>query len=277
MATLAERTGWRAFGLAPFFPAATRLPAEDAFGLSNVKARNEAPVTIAVPMLSRIANFDDFDPLQARARRAARLRAAGRAAAGRRSRHSAGQQGDDRRPRGFSRAGLADRPHGPCAARREASSGSAAAIRCWGRDVADPEGIEGPAGAVEGLGLLDVETGLTGEKTLQRVEGECVAQRRARSRATRCMSGGRAARTAPALSCASPTGRVDGAVSADGRVAGAYVHGLFADDRQRAAWLASLGAVSELEYETTVERTLDELADHLEAHLDCDAMLDAAQ
>ena len=59
-------------------------------------------------------------------------------------------------------------------------------------------------------------------------------------------------------------GRADGAVSADGRVAGAYVHGLFADDRQRAAWLASLGAASDLAYEATVERTLDELADHLE-------------
>jgi len=49
MATLAERTGWRAFGLAPFFPAAARLPAEDAFGLSSVKPRAEAPVTIAGP------------------------------------------------------------------------------------------------------------------------------------------------------------------------------------------------------------------------------------
>ena len=64
MATLAGRTGWRAFGLAPFFPAAARLPAEDAFSLSKVDARAEARVTIAVPMLARIANFDDFDPLQ---------------------------------------------------------------------------------------------------------------------------------------------------------------------------------------------------------------------
>ena len=72
-------------------------------------------------------------------------------------------------------------------------------------------------------------------------------------------------------------GRTDGAVSADGRVAGAYVHGLFADDRQRAAFLASLGAASDLAYETTVERTLDRLADHLERHLDCDAMLSVAR
>ena len=145
-----------------------------------------------------------------------------------------------------------------------------------GTRLADPEGIEGPAGAVEGLGLLDVETGLTGEKTLQRVEGECVLNGAPFEGYE--MHVGRT----DGPDCARPLlrfaeGRVDGAVSADRRVAGAYVHGLFANDRQRAAWLASLGAVSELEYETTVESTLDELANHLEAHLDCDAMLDAAQ
>jgi len=52
---------------------------------------------------------------------------------------------------------------------------------------------------------------------------------------------------------------------------------LFADDRQRGAWLALLGAPSEINYEATVERTLDELASHLEAHLDCEAILKAAR
>src|SRR5579863_6797784 len=64
MATIAERTGWRALGLLPFFPDAARLPAEDAFGLSARKARADGGVTIAVPMLARIANFDEFDPLR---------------------------------------------------------------------------------------------------------------------------------------------------------------------------------------------------------------------
>ena len=72
-------------------------------------------------------------------------------------------------------------------------------------------------------------------------------------------------------------GRLDGAVSESGLVAGAYVHGLFADDRQRAAWLALLGTTAEINYEAAVERTLDALADHCEAHLDCDALLVAAQ
>ena len=275
MATLAERTGWRAFGLAPFFPAATRLPAEDAFGLSNVKARNEAPVTIAVPMLSRIANFDDFDPLQLEpnvrlvfVRPGEPLPVA------------------DLVILPGSKATIADlaffREQGWAidllahARRGGRVLGVCGGYQMLGRRVVDPEGIEGPAGAVEGLGLLDIETELTGDKTLQHVAGKCVANGApfegyemhvGRTSGPDCER--------PLLRFAD--GRVDGAVSPDGRTAGAYVHGLFADDRQRAAWLASLGAAAEIEYGATIERTLDELADHLAAHLDVDAMLSAAR
>ena len=93
----------------------------------------------------------------------------------------------------------------------------------------------------------------------------------------RCTS---ARRTGP--DCARPLlrfadGRLDGAMSQSGQIAGAYVHGLFADDRQRAAWLAALGTTTGISYEPTIERTLDALADHCEAHLDCDALLAAAR
>jgi adenosylcobyric acid synthase len=72
-------------------------------------------------------------------------------------------------------------------------------------------------------------------------------------------------------------GREDGAISPDGRVMGAYAHGLFADDAQRAAWLAALGASSDLFYDASVERTLDELAAHLARHIDLDALLALAR
>ena len=144
-----------------------------------------------------------------------------------------------------------------------------------GPSVADPEGIEGPAGEVEGLGLLDVETVLTGDKTLRDGRGRARRRRRAVSRlrdACRPDDG-------PGLRPAAAALRRRAARRRDLRerpvIAGAYVHGLFADDRQRAAWLASLGARSELAYEATVERTLDELAEHLAAHLDLDALLNA--
>ena len=73
-------------------------------------------------------------------------------------------------------------------------------------------------------------------------------------------------------------GSPEGAISADGRVIGTYVHGLFADDRQRAAWLARFGAgAPNIAYEDLVERTLDALAAHLAAHLDLDRLLKLAR
>jgi adenosylcobyric acid synthase len=145
-----------------------------------------------------------------------------------------------------------------------------------GKGVSDPHGMEGLPGEIEGLGLLDVATQLTGEKTLTQVEGACLANGApfrgyemhvGETRGPDCVR--------PLMRFAD--GQVDGAISADGRIAGAYVHGLFADDRQRAAWLALLGSTSGIDYEATVERTLDKLADHCEAHLDCGALLAAAR
>jgi adenosylcobyric acid synthase len=67
---------------------------------------------------------------------------------------------------------------------------------------------------------------------------------------------------------------LDGAVSSDGRIRATYVHGLFADDRQRAAWLDWLGGkASELGYEAEVERVLDALAAHLEGCVSVDGLI----
>jgi adenosylcobyric acid synthase len=145
-----------------------------------------------------------------------------------------------------------------------------------GRRIADPDGIEGPPGAVDGLGLLDVETIMGGDKALRSVAGTCLAN--GAPFAGYEMHIGRT--TGP--DCARPLlrygdSREDGAMARDGRVMGAYAHGLFADDAQRAAWLAPLGALSEIGYEATVEATLDELAAHLAKHVDLDALLSLAR
>jgi len=61
-------------------------------------------------------------------------------------------------------------------------------------------------------------------------------------------------------------------------VIGTYIHGLFADDRQRAAWLARLSAGSGgVAYDELIEGTLDRLAAHLDAHLDLDRLLSLAR
>jgi adenosylcobyric acid synthase len=275
MATIAERAGWPALGLLPFFAGAGRLPAEDAFGLGGRKAHAEGGVTIAVPMLARIANFDDFDPLGIEPSvRLVFVRAGEPLPVA------------DLVILPGSKATIADleffRQQGwdidllAHARRGGRILGVCGGYQMLGKRVADPEGIEGPAGAVEGLGLLDVETVLTGAKTLREVEGTRVANG-APFRGYEMHVG-----QTSGPDCARPLlrfddGRLDGATSASGLIAGAYVHGLFADDSQRAAWLASLGATSAISYDVTIEQTLDALADHCAAHLHLDTMLRLAR
>ena len=285
MAALQNHTGWRAHGLLPFFPDAARLPAEDAFSLNAAKPgaakpgaglpREAGAITIAVPMLSRIANFDDFDPLRMEPN--VRLVFV---------RPSQPLPVCDLVILPGSKATIADlaffRAQGwdidlfAHVRRGGRALGICGGYQMLGASVADPGGIEGPPGGVPGLGLLAVDTVIAGDKTLREVEGVSIGDGEP-FRGYEMHVG----QTCGA-DCARPLlrfsdGRVDGAVSADGRVAGAYVHGLFSDDRQRAAWLGALGAASGLAYGSTVETTLDALAEHLEAFLDLDAILDAAR
>ena len=64
VAAIETRTGWPCFGVIPWLPATARLPAEDAVVLSRPERPREGTLKIAAPMLSRIANFDDADPLK---------------------------------------------------------------------------------------------------------------------------------------------------------------------------------------------------------------------
>jgi adenosylcobyric acid synthase len=146
-----------------------------------------------------------------------------------------------------------------------------------GRTLSDPHGIEGEPRSVAGLGLLDVETVMTPLKRLEAVRGRTLADDLPFNGYEMHVGDTAGPDTAtPLLRFAD--GRVDGAVSSDGRVSGTYVHGLFSDDRQRAAWLARLGAASDgHSYESGVERVLDELARHIEAHVDCDRLLALAR
>jgi adenosylcobyric acid synthase len=141
-----------------------------------------------------------------------------------------------------------------------------------GRRISDPEGAEGRDGAVDGLGLLDVETVMGGDKITVPVAGRHCASGEAVTGYEIHLG-----RTS-GPDCARPfldlDGRPDGAQSADGRVTGTYVHGLFASDGFRRAFLAGLGAAaSDLRYERAVEAALDALAGHLEQHVDIDRLL----
>jgi adenosylcobyric acid synthase len=275
MRFIAERTGWRALGLVPFFPPAHRLPPEDAAVLDAARSDKQADVTIAVPMLSRIANFDDFDPLRLEPNVRLAMVPPGKPLPLADLVILPGTKATIP-DLAFFRAQGWDIDLFAHVRRGGRALGICGGYQMLGRRLADPQGLEGPAGEVQGLGLIDVETILAGEKTLRAASGICLANGAAfsgyemhigRTHGPDC---GR-----PLLRFAD--GREDGAISRDGRVMGAYAHALFADDGQRAAWLAMLGAASDLSYDLTVERTLDELAAHLARHVDLDALLGLAR
>jgi adenosylcobyric acid synthase len=146
-----------------------------------------------------------------------------------------------------------------------------------GRRIADPLGIEGAPAEASGLGLLAVDTELAGNKTLLATTGIDLTTGQPVNGYE--MHVGRTAGPGldrPMLRLAAGN---DGAISADGRVFGCYLHGLFASDAFRAAFLNRLrsGAAGGLAFETEVERTLDALADHIARHVDLDALLAAAK
>ena len=273
MAAIERHTGWPALGLIPHFPEAARLPAEDAVVLAKPARRNSSGrVTVAVPVLPRISNFDDLDPLAAEPDVDLVL-----------VRFPAPLPVADLVILPGSKATLADLG-ALCEAgwdidikahvrRGGRVLGLCGGYQMLGRRLADPDGVEGAPGEREGLGLLAVDTVLGGSKTLRPVSG--VSAEDGVPFSGYEMHVGRTT----GADCARPLlrfadGTPDGATSPDGCVAAAYVHGLFADDRQRAAWLRRIGAApSSLSYEAEVERVLDALAAHLAAHVDLDRLL----
>ena len=274
---IAERSGWPSLGLIPYFTDAARLPAEDALALDQRNAPGDAPITIAVLQLPRISNFDDFDPLKAEP--GVRLVFVRRGETIPVEAQLVIIPG--------SKATIADlaalRAQGwhidlAAHARRGGRVlGVCGGYQMLGQHIEDPEGIEGDQRACQGLGLLDVSTLMAPAKTLAQVSGRCLIEGAPFSGYEMHLgvtTGPDALR--PVLEMAD--GRRDGAISANQRVRGVYVHGLFNDDRQRAAWLRWIGAqASDLAYEQGVEDTLDALAAHLEQHIDCDRILSLAR
>jgi adenosylcobyric acid synthase len=278
IAAITGRTGMQCFGVVPFFPGAASLPAEDSLALAPKRGegRGEGPVRIAVPLLPRIANFDDLDPLRAEPgvelvmvrpgqplpRDAALVILPGSKATI--------SDLEFLRREGWDIDLLAQRRQGG------PILGLCGGYQMLGQSIADPLGVEGPKKAVSGLGFLDVETVLTDTKRLREASG--IELGTGMPVAGYEMHLGEA--TGPGLQ--RPMLRLphgpDGSISPDGLVAGCYLHGLFTSDPFRSAFLSSLSAEpSEIAYEHNIETTLDALADHLARSLDLSALLAAAR
>ncbi len=268
---IAARTGLACLGIVPWFAEAALLPAEDAASLGGGTSGGGA-IHVAVPRLSRIANFDDFDPLAAEAGLRLTMVAPGRPLPGDCDLVVLPGSKSTIADLAFLRAQGWDVDLAGHVRRGGRVIGICAGYQMLGRSVADPLGVEGPAGSeAAGLGLLDVATVMEGDKVLRRTTGADAAGRPV---AGYEMHMGRSAGPDSARPMLTLEGRPDGAVSADGRVMGCYLHGLFASDPWRHALLASLapGRRPGLAYEALVDGVLDRLADHLERHLDIAAL-----
>jgi adenosylcobyric acid synthase len=269
MATIARHTGWAALGLVPFLDAVRALPAEDAADVPTRPSGN-AGVSIVVPLLPFIANFDEFDALAAEPGVSFQFLPRGQAI-----------PPCDLVILPGSKATLADlaalRAEGwdidLQAHRRRGGRilGICGGYQIMGRRIADPDGIEGPPGEAPGLGMLDIDTALTREKQLTEVVGKTVADDAALAGYEMHMGRTTSSHVAFAILA---DGRTDGAVSADGLVCGTYVHGLFRADAQRGAWLRRLGApASQQSHDGVVEAALDTWAAHLEKHIDVNELI----
>jgi adenosylcobyric acid synthase len=273
MTMIAAQTGWKSLGLVPFFEAAYKLPPEDALGLPT--GSSGRGVKIAVLAYPRIANFDDFDPLKLEPGVDLVFVRPGEPIPGNAdvvilpgSKSTIGDLA-------YLRAQGWDIDIKAHVRRGGHLLGLCGGYQMLGRTINDPDGVDGSPGTVDGLGLLDITTLMSADKSTTLISG------------THCATGaaiegyeihlGRS----QGADCARPLlmidGRSDGAASPDGRVQGTYVHGLFTGDAFRKAWLANLGIASTLAYEARIEIALDALADHFETHLDVDQMLKIAR
>jgi adenosylcobyric acid synthase len=269
-AEIVKRTGWPDLGMAPWLAAARRLPAEDAVVLDRPE-RPAGKARVVVPMLSRIANFDDFDPLRHEPGVEFAFIPPGQALPGDADLVILPGTKATLADLAFLRAQGWDVDIAAHVRRGGRVLGICGGYQMLGRRVADPLGLEGAPGHAAGLGLLDVETVLAVDKTLRPVAGQLTDGGRFTGYEIHLGRTEGPGMERPFLR--GEDGSPSGAVSADGRVAGAYVHGLFDRPEARAALLGGLGAGSDgVDQASRVDAALDEVAAALAEAFDIDGL-----
>ena len=269
---ISDHTGWRGFGVVPWFKDAWRLPAEDALDISS--GPQDGTFKVVCLTLSRIANFDDMDPLAQEPNISLVMLKAGEVLPGDADLVIVPGSKSTRGDLAYLRAQGWDVDLAAHHRRGGHVLGICGGYQMLGQVISDPDGIEGTAGDSAGLGLLDVVTQMTGDKRLTSVHA-------VHADTELPFEGyeihiGRTEGPDSARPFAHVDGQLEGAQSSDGRVMGSYLHGMFSNDAWRGAFLNSLGVTASGSYSSGVEQALDDLADHVETFLDVEGILQAA-
>jgi adenosylcobyric acid synthase len=273
---LETQTKTTCLGVVPHFGAASTLPAEDVVTLEHLVASDSKGLKICVLRLPRIANFDDLDPLRLEPSVSLIFINPGQAIPGDCALVIIPGSKSTMADFASLKANGWDIDIKAHVRRGGRVLGLCGGYQMLGRMIHDPDGLEGPRGSVEGLGLLDVETSLAAQKTVTETQ------------AMHALSGqlinayeihlGKTTGADCARLFAQTSNGPEGATSKNGLVTGTYLHGCFVANGFRHAFLAALGATtSTLSYDVLIEDTLNDLAAHLETHLNLDHILALAQ
>ncbi|MEH6825665.1 MAG: cobyric acid synthase [Motiliproteus sp.] len=278
---LQQKTGKPVLGVLPYLKE-FYLEAEDAIDRNQISG--ETRLKVAVPVLSRISNHTDFDPLRLMPEVDLTFVGPGQAIPacdliilpGSKSVRAdlalLRQQGWDQDIRRHLRYG--GKLMGICGG-----------YQMLGNWVRDPLGIEGPAGESPGLGYLNIDTTLESKKQLTRASGVL----RLNDHAVR-VSGYEihaGVTTGEGLDASLMSIRRDrgetavpeGAISQDRQVMGSYLHGIFEQQESCRALLdwAGLKNAEVIDYHRLRDQEIDRLADSLEQHLDLPRLFDVFQ
>ncbi len=269
------RTNWKSFGVCPWFDQASLLPAEDSVSLQKSNPTTSGTIKIAIPILSRIANFDDFDPLMAEPDVDVVMVEPGIALPGDAtliilpgSKSTIGDM-EHLRSNGWD---IDIHAH---VRRGGHVLGICGGYQMLGHQIFDPENIESNQTQTQGLGLLNIETTLAPHKTLRNVKAKSIPHQVDITGYEIHMGQTTGPDTnAPVLTI---DNKPDGATSPTGLISGCYMHGLFTSDIFRRKFLENLGVSLENspDYAKSIDDTLDSLSEHLEEHLDVDVLFAA--
>jgi adenosylcobyric acid synthase len=270
---LEANTGKPVLGVVPYLQGLT-LDAEDMLPREKHTYGARQALKVIVPALPRISNHTDFDPLRAHPQVDFDYVPAGVSPPAADLIVLPGSKSVQRdlawlRENGWDRAIARHLRYGGKVL------GICGGMQMLGREIDDPDGLEGPAGCVNGLGLLELDTTLTPDKLLENVTGKLTFGNGSAPVHGYEIHMGRtrgAALSRPSVML--DGGRPDGAISEDGQIAATYLHGVFDTPQSCAAWLewAGVREAEPLDYPALREASLDRLADTLAGSLDLAAI-----